>query len=207
MGALVLQCDENGITEAAKRIKSGELIIYPTDTIYGLGCNALKEQSIKKVYQLKRRDKAKPLSIAVSSLEMLRRYTSFDVKALRVMECFFPGPVTFILRKKGLPDVLTSGSQFVGVRIPESRTALRLIIKSGVPIVSTSANISGREAPETAREALKQLPEVDAVLDAGMISGQPSTIIDLSTDKPRVLREGKKPSWEIVPVLHEVYGL
>jgi L-threonylcarbamoyladenylate synthase len=206
MGGLVLRCTEEAISEAARLIGESKLVVYPTDTLYGVGCNAIDEEAIKKVFMLKGRDPSKPLSIAVCDLKMLRKYTSFDSKAMRVMERFLPGPVTIILKKKNLPEVLTGGSEKIGIRIPENRTALLLIMNAHVPIVSTSANISGREPPETAEDVLRQLPDVDLVLDAGRLAGLPSTIIDLSGDSPRILREGKKPKGEVEAVLNEVYG-
>ena len=203
----MLACTDQAIREAARLIREGRLVIYPTDTLYGLGCNALDPEAVKDVFRVKKRDSSKPLSIAVCDLNMLRRYTSFDERAMRVMECFLPGPVTFVLRKRGLPDILTGGSEKVGVRVPESKAALRLVMEARVPIASTSANVSGREPPETAQEALLQLPDIDLVLDAGRLSGLPSSVIDLTTDPPMILREGKKPAWEIIPVIQEVYGL
>jgi L-threonylcarbamoyladenylate synthase len=205
MGALVLGCSDEDIKKAADVIKSGGFVIYPTDTLYGLGCNSLNEKAVGRVFEVKKRDPTNPLSVAVCDLKMLRRYATFDDKAMRVMECFFPGPVTFVLRKKNLPDALTGGLENVGVRIPESRVALKLIMEAGVPIVSTSANLSGKETPQTAEEALAQLPSVDLILDAGRIAGPPSTIIDLTSDPPRILREGAKPAWEIAGVIGDVY--
>jgi L-threonylcarbamoyladenylate synthase len=201
----------NGLSDqeikyAALRVREGELVIYPTDTLYGIGCNALDEEAVRRVFAAKKRDTSKPLSIAVSDLKMLRKYTRFDKKGMRVMERFLPGPVTFILRKKNLPEILTGGSDTVGVRIPEERTALRLIMEAGVPIVSTSANISGGETPLTAEEARKLFPDVSLSLEKGRLTGPPSTIIDMTVVPPRILREGKKPALEVTKVIEEVYG-
>ncbi|GBE18947.1 threonylcarbamoyl-AMP synthase [archaeon BMS3Abin16] len=205
MGALIQCCSDEAIKAAGQIIRDGGLVVYPTDTLYGLGCSALDEEAVQRVFEVKKRDPTNPLSIAVCNLRMLRRYTSFDSQAMRVMECFLPGPVTFVLRKKALPDVLTGGGGSVGVRIPESRVALKLIMEVGVPIVSTSANISGQAPPETADEVMAQLPEVDLILDGGKIAGRGSTIIDLTTCPPRILREGAKPAWEVAAVIEEVY--
>jgi L-threonylcarbamoyladenylate synthase len=207
MGGLILSCDEKAIKKAAGIIKKGGLVVYPTDTLYGVGCNALDEDAIKKVFEVKRREAKKPLSIAVCNLKMLRKYTSFSNRAMRVMERFLPGPLTFILKKKGLPDVLTGGREEVGIRVPESKCTLKLVMQAGVPIVATSANISGREPPQTAIEAGEQLPEVDLILDEGRLEGLPSTVIDLTTDPPKILREGKKPAWEVSEVVSEIYNL
>lgn len=206
MGALVLGCSDGDIKKAAEVIQSGGLVIYPTDTIYGLGCSALDDKAVERVFAIKKRDSTNPLSIAVCDLKMLRRYATFDERAMRVMECFLPGPVTFILRKKNLPELLTGGLENVGLRIPESRVALKLIMEACVPIVSTSANLSGRQPPKTAEEALAQLPDVALVLDGGMFTGSPSTIVDLTSEPPRILRKGAKPVLEIAAVIEDVYG-
>jgi L-threonylcarbamoyladenylate synthase len=207
MGDLIRTCSDQAISEAANLIKTGKLVVYPTDTLYGVGCNALDEDAVKKIFDVKKRDPSKPLSIAVCDLKMLRRYASFDTQAMQVMERFLPGPVTFILKGKGLPGTLTGGSRKIGIRIPESRTALKLIMEAGVPIVSTSANLSGRDPPQIPEEVLDQIPDVDLILDSGPLSGTPSTVIDLTTDQPVILREGKKPSWKLIDVVQEVYGL
>jgi L-threonylcarbamoyladenylate synthase len=207
MGNLILSCTDRAIKEGAKLLREGKVVIYPTDTLYGVGCNALDEEAIKRVFKLKKRDSNKPLSIALCDLKMLRRYASFDDKAMKVMEKFFPGPVTFILRKKGLPDILTGGSEKVGVRIPEDRTALKLIMEAEVPIVTTSANVTGRASAKTAEKALEELPDADLALDGGKRSGLPSTIIDLTCHPPEILREGGKSASEVRSVLDEIYEL
>jgi L-threonylcarbamoyladenylate synthase len=206
MGPLILDCSDEAIKQASRAIVQGKLVVYPTDTLYGLGCDALDKRAIQRVFKIKKRRLNNPLSIAVCNLHMLRKFASFDDRAMQVMERFLPGPVTFILKKKGLSDLLTGGAEKVGIRVPENRTALRLIIGAGVPIVSTSANISGETPPKTAEEASKQLRGVDVVLDGGRVGGQPSTVVDLTAEQPRILREGKKPSWEIMAVVDEVYS-
>jgi len=203
---VIAPCSLESINTAVKVLRRGGLIVYPTDTLYGLGCNALDEEAVMKVYKAKKRDLHKPLSIAVSDLRMLRKHAHVGVRELRLMEPFLPGPVTFVLRRKALPDVLTGGGEKIGIRIPESWPALKLIISSGVPIVSTSANVSGREPAKTASEAVEQLPEVEIALDAGRLEGPASTVLDLTTRPPRILREGKKPAWEIAAKVEEVYG-
>ncbi len=202
----VYSCTDNAIKEAANIIRKGGFVVYPTDTLYGLGADATDEAAVKAVFDLKKRDYSKPLSIAVCDLKMVRRYTSFSSKDMKMMEAFFPGPITLILEKRNLPASLTAGSEKIGIRIPDSRTALKLIMEAGVPIVSTSANISGREPPATADEAAEQLPSVDMVLDSGRLSGAPSVVVDLTADPPVILRGGGKPEIEIRTVLKEIYG-
>ena len=207
MGDLILEPTEDAIEKAAQYIRKGKLVVYPTDTVYGLGCNALDEEAIKSVFKAKKRAPSNPLSIAVSDLPMLRKYSSFDERAMKVMECFFPGPVTFILHKKSLPDILTGGINKVGVRIPESKTTLKLILKSGVPIVTTSANISGMDPPKTAEEVMEQLPGVDLILNGGMLESKGSTIIDLTLTPPEILREGACSKFNIIEKIQEYYKI
>lgn len=178
------------IKKAAEVLKEGGLIVYPTDTLYGLGCNALDESAVKRVFAAKMRPKQNPLSIAVHDIEMMRRYSELTALAEKLARAFLPGALTIILQKKNLPDVLTGGLQKVGIRIPDNSIALKLVELSGVPITATSANISGNAPPVSAEDAASQIKMADIVLDGGRLGGGvSSTIIDL-TGKPKILREG-----------------
>jgi L-threonylcarbamoyladenylate synthase len=179
-----------GIKEATKILKEGGLVIYPTDTLYGLGCNALDESAVKRVFTAKKRPPSNPLPIAASDIETIKQYALLSDSAEKLAKVFLPGPLTMVLQKKNLPDILTSGLPKVGIRIPDSVIALNLIKLSGVPITATSANISGNAAPVSADDAALQIKEADIALDAGRLGGGiPSTVIDL-TGKPKILREG-----------------
>jgi L-threonylcarbamoyladenylate synthase len=189
------------LKEASKILKKGGLVIYPTDTLYGLACNALDEKAILNVYDVKKRPLTKPLPIAVSSLEMMRRYAVVTEKAEVLAKHFLPGALTIILNKKGLPSALTANTDKVAIRIPNSKVALKLIELAGMPITATSANISGRPPPISAEEAAKQLRDVDVVLDGGRLSARiPSTIIDL-TGAPKIIREGRIKRGEIEKII------
>ncbi len=180
---------DEGIKEALEVLKRGGLVIYPTDTLYGLGCNALDESAVKRVFAAKKRPPSSPLPIAVNDIEMMKRYAQLPDTAERLVEAFLPGALTVVLKKKDLPDVLTGGLPKVGVRIPKSGVALRLVELLGVPITATSANISGNPPPVSAKEAASQI-EADIVLDKGRLEvGVPSTVIDM-TGEPKILREG-----------------
>ncbi len=189
-----------GIREAVKTIKKGGLVIYPTDTLYGLGCNACDESCVKNVFTAKKRPLYNPLSIAVDSIEMLQQYGELTKEAEKLADAFLPGALTIVLQKKNLPDALTGGLQKVGVRIPKNDIALGLIELLGAPITATSANISGNPPPVSAEDAISQIPEADLVLNTGKLPGGiPSTVIDL-TGAPKILRQGaiKRPELEKV---------
>lgn len=181
------------ISEAAATIKVGGLVVYPTETVYGLGADVCSDEAVGKVFKAKARPLESPISIAVSSLEMARQFTELTPKAEEIFKKLMPGPVTVVLRAKPtISRLLTAGTGKIGVRVPDHPVALRLINSVGGPITSTSANLSGKPAPSTVREAMKQIGKsVDLVLDAGECKlGVPSTVVDL-TEKPfKVLREG-----------------
>lgn len=201
MEVLKLDSDaEKKIRRAAQVIKSGGLVVYPTDTLYGLGCNALSAGAVKKVFKAKQRRAGKPLPIAVDSVRMMKKYVVVDSRAEVVARKFLPGALTIVLKKKNLPDILTGGSGTVGVRIPNSETALKLIKLAGVPITATSANVS-EETPPVSVEEVRGLKGVDLVLDAGKLEARvPSTVLDL-TGKPKILRKGKIKKDEIESVI------
>jgi len=180
------------LAEAIEVVRRGGLIVYPTDTLYGLGADPLNERAVERVYEAKRRE-AKPLPILVSSRDKVEEVAYVNEEALRLMDLFWPGPLTIILPKKPrLPDLVTAGAKSVGVRIPKHDLAIALIEGCGGVLTGTSANLSGRPPPKTVEEALSQLGEsVDLAIDAGPAPiGMPSTVIDLSGDEPAVVREG-----------------
>jgi len=181
------------IVEAAAAIRAGGLVIYPTETVYGLGADACSDEAVAKVFVAKARPIEDQISIAVSSLEMARQFTQLTHKAETVFKKFLPGPLTVILRAKPtISKLLTAGTRKVGVRVPDHPVALKLLDFVGGPITSTSANISGRPAPSTVREALDQLGKsVDLAVDAGRCRlGVASTVVDLTVEPFEVLREG-----------------
>jgi L-threonylcarbamoyladenylate synthase len=183
----------DAIAEAAAKIKTGGLVVYPTETVYGLGADACSDEAVAKVFAAKVRPIEDPISIAVSSLEMARQFTQLTHKAEAIFKKFLPGPLTVILRAKPtISKLLTAGTGKVGVRVPDHQVALKLLDFVGGPITSTSANISGRPAPSTVKEALVQIGKsVDLAIDAGRCKlGVPSTVLDLTVEPFEVLREG-----------------
>ncbi|MGC9443746.1 MAG: L-threonylcarbamoyladenylate synthase [Candidatus Methanospirareceae archaeon] len=165
---------------AIATIKRGGTVIYPTETVYGLGADALSEAAIAKVYELKRRERSKPLPLAVSSLKMLQCVAVLEEPVLLdLLAELLPGPVTFLLPKKELvPDLLTAGSDLVGVRFPDNEIALRIIGETG-PITATSANISGRKPPTRAEEVVL---DADVLINGGTCKySMPSTVVAVTS--------------------------
>lgn len=174
------------IRKAAAIIKRGGTVIYPTETVYGLGANIFSEVALKRVFEIKKRIPDKPVSIAVSSFEMIEDLAYVGEKERDFIKRFLPGAVTVVLKKKkAVPEILTPGTDHVGIRYPDHRIAARLIECAGVPITSTSANISG-EKPPTRVEEIKI--EADYILDGGVCNGEPSTVVDLVNFK--IIRKG-----------------
>jgi L-threonylcarbamoyladenylate synthase len=200
---------EKGPAEAIKRgagvIRSGGTVVYPTDTLYGLGCDATNPDAVRKVFVIKKRDLTRPLSMAVGDFSMLQRHAVLGPKEEAFARRFLPGAVTLLLDARDLPPILTAGSTKVAVRMPDCDTALRLAKEAGVPIVTTSANISGRPPPINVDEVLDQLEGVDLVLDAGPLERrEPSTIVDPAEGV--ILREGQVPKELIDEASREIYG-
>src|SRR3972149_11648063 len=141
------------IKKASDIIKKNGIVIYPTETVYGVGANIFSNAALEKVFAIKGRDKDKPVSVAVSDLQMMEDLVYIGEKEKRFIEMFLPGPVTVVMKKKeSVPDMLTSGSELVGIRFPAHTTTIKLIELAGVPITSTSANFSGEAPPRTVDE-------------------------------------------------------
>lgn len=172
------QKEKDLIRNAIDTIKSGGTVVYPTETVYGLGADAFSEEAVRKVYEIKRKDLSQPLSVAISSFEMLHEVASVDSESLEIITELLPGPVTVLLRKKDIvPDLLTAASEVVGVRFPDNEIATRIIKETG-PITSTSANVSGRTPPTCVEEVEIK---ADIIINGGKCKyGMPSTVVDMT---------------------------
>lgn len=182
--------DERMINEAINVLADGGIVLYPTDTIYGLGANIFDNKAVKKVFEIKQRSLLKPLSILVSDVDAIDLVAKVSIHQKKLIDQYLPGPYTFILKKRTIvPRVVTSGSTFVGVRVPDNEIACRLA--SVFPITTTSANLSDEEVLTNPKDILDQLDcEVDLVIDVGDLeSNQASKIIDLSNSNPRIIRK------------------
>ena len=178
------------IASAARFIIGGGVIVYPTETVYGLGANALDEQAVMRVFQIKKRPLSMPIFLAVSNFDMLRNVAEVTREDLDLLEQLLPGPVSVLVRRKSVvPDILTAGSPLVGIRYPDHETALRIIDLAG-PITSTSANRTGMPAPMSASSVSSEIEDrVDTIVDGGKCSyGEPSTLLDL--EKREIIRPG-----------------
>lgn len=173
-------------------LKQGGVIVYPTDTTYGIGCDIFNKRGVKKIYQIKQRDPRKPFSFICADLSDVSNYAQVSNFAFKTMKRQLPGPYTFVLEATRIvPDVLTTKQKTVGIRIPDNQIALSIVRELGHPLVTTSANISGEEPlhdPTLIHEEMGKM--FDLVVDGGVLLGDPSTIISLIDDKVEVLREG-----------------
>ena len=195
------------LSEAAALLRSGEVIVCPTDTGYAFSANALDEAAIARVFQLKGRSFANPVHIAVPALEEAGKYVFISENARRLARAFLPGALTLVLPGKGtVPSVLVAGMSTVGIRIPGNRVILGLVELAGLPVTTTSANVSGKPTPYDIAEIRAQYGEgmegITLVLDQGRIEPpELSTIVDLATEPPQLLRQGRIGWQEIREVL------
>ncbi|HID91344.1 TPA: threonylcarbamoyl-AMP synthase [Candidatus Bathyarchaeota archaeon] len=188
----VLIANQESVRRAARIVREGGLVIYPTDTVYGLGCDPFNVRAVRRLIAAKRRPR-KPLPVLASSIKDAERIAALTGRARMLALKFWPGSLTIVLRKReALPDVVTAGRGTVALRIPSNRIALRLTELSGGLLVGTSANISGGKPPITAAEAERELGDaVDVIIDGGPSSlRKPSTVVDATGEEIRLLREG-----------------
>jgi L-threonylcarbamoyladenylate synthase len=196
--------DAAAIAEAARVIRAGGLVAFPTETVYGLGADGLSETAVRRIFAAKGRPESKGLILHLSDPEQAREVAMVSPAAERLMARFFPGPLTLVLPALSVvPTVTTGGGGTVALRMPDHAVARALIAAAGRPIAAPSANRSGAPAPRTATEVLVGLNgRFDLLLDAGPTPlGTPSTVLDLTQDPPRILREGAVTAEEIGRVL------
>lgn len=190
---LLLKATKDNISQAAKTVKNGGLVVYPTDTVYGLGCDPFNTNAVEKVFKAKGERKNKPLPILASEMKAVERIAHMNKNARKIAKAYWPGPLTLVVPKKPtLPNIVTCDLESVGVRIPNHKIALQLITLCDGLLVGTSANKTGEKPPKTAQEAAIQLgEEIDIILDDGPTPlGLESSIIDLTQEEPKILREG-----------------
>lgn len=179
---------------AKEILRSSGIILYPTDTVYGLGADATNAEAIKKIFSIKNRKSSSPISIVLDSIEKIGDYAIENPLAFKIAGKFLPGPLTLILKKKNnLPEILTGGSEKIGVRIPDHKFCLELARMFGKPFTTTSANISGNPVKKSVQEILTDLPNIDLVIDGGLLPDMASTVVDVTGEKPIVVREGIVP--------------
>ena len=182
------------LKEPAKIMKYGGIVIFPTETVYGIGTNGLNPNAVEKLYKVKQRPLSKPISLLVNSIDMINEIAK-DITKLEyaLIKEFFPGPLTIILKKKEIiPNIVTANSDTVGIRIPANEIALKLIEYSGVPIATPSANISGKISGTNIDDIMKDFDrKVDWCIDDGPSKiGFASTIVQVVDGIPNILRQG-----------------
>lgn len=191
----VVQATYESIKKAADRILAGELVAFPSETIYGLGANATNSNAVAKIFEAKGRPSFNPLIIHVPSIKIAKKLTKWNKYAAAIAQRFWPGAITFILPKSGegnIADIATAGLDTIAIRFPSHKTALKLLELSGVPIAAPSANISGRMSPTTPAHVAHDLKDkVSMILaDGASPIGLESTVIDLTSQTPCILRAG-----------------
>ena len=186
--------DYTKLKDVAEIIKNCGIVVFPTETVYGIGANGLDKDAVKRLYKVKQRPVDKAISLLVSNVEMIEQLAKdiTDMEYVLIKE-FFPGPLTIILNKKdNVPDIVTAGGSTVGVRMPENEIALRLIEYGEVPIAAPSANISGHPSGTELNTIIDEFKEnVDCYIDGGKSKiGVASTIVQVIDGVPHILREG-----------------
>jgi L-threonylcarbamoyladenylate synthase len=188
----VQKATKDNIKAAAQIIKTGGIVVFPTETVYGLGCDPLNTQAVQRLLTIKG-DRKKPFPVLVASLDEANRIAKISDNGKKLATKFWPGPLTIVSPKKeALDGVVTFGLNTVGLRTPNNQVALNLIELSGGLLIGSSANLTAEEPPQSVSEMSKELIEkVDLVLDDGPTTeGIPSTVVDLTLDNPEILREG-----------------
>ena len=200
--------EDRAMVLAAEVIQAGGVVVYPTDTLYGLGANAWNPEAVYRIQAIKRRPEPKPLLVIVHSSRAALDLTDEVTGAGRsLMASFWPGPLTLLFRCGAhVPGAVTQGSGKIGIRVPANKLCLRLTELAGCPVTSTSANISGEAVPGKVLEIERALgPGVDLFIDGGVLPGAlPSTLVDVSGPVPRLLREGVIPYEELKRVVSNI---
>lgn len=189
-------------------IQSGELIAFPTETVYGLGADGLNEEAVKKIFQVKGRPQDNPLILHIENMEMLKELVEGDLsKAKDLIDKFWPGPLTLVLKKsKIVPEIITAGLDTVAIRMPNNEIALEIIKISNRPIAAPSANISGRPSPTDAKTCMEDLEgKIPLIIDGGnTLVGLESTVLDITGEVPTILRPGAITLEDIQGILPNV---
>lgn len=210
---IVLKMDENHVekdqlTLPAQILREGGTVAFPTETVYGLGANALDVHAVKKIFEAKGRPSDNPLIVHISKIEEISELVKeIPTDAKILMERFWPGPLTFILKRSNqVPDVITGGLDTVAIRMPSHPIASTLISMAKVPVAAPSANLSGKPSPTEAKHVIEDLEgRVDMIISGGSCHvGVESTVLDMTSDEPMILRPGGITKEQLEEVLGEV---
>jgi len=196
---LKVNCDKEGIEKVSEIINEGGIAVFPTDTVYGIGCNPYNINAVKKIYEIKTRDFSKPLPVLVYSKELAEKIAHFNEFTRKIVDKFWPGPLTIILKVTDdkLKESLHLNNK-IAIRVPNHKCTLDLLEKCNF-IVGTSANVSGEISFTNADECFKKIGDYDIFVDGGTITSKgESTIIDIENDEIRIIREGSLSKKEIL---------
>jgi tRNA threonylcarbamoyl adenosine modification protein (Sua5/YciO/YrdC/YwlC family) len=183
--------DPRKIQRAVDALASGEVIGYPTDTVYGLGCDLMNKRAVDRLYALKRMPRTQPLAFICPDLADIARYAVVEKPTYRILKHYLPGPYCFILQAtREVPKLLLSKRKTIGIRIPNHEVTLALVRGLGRPLISTTAQLDGGDPFVDPAELDEAFPGLGLVVDAGGGGLVPTTVIDLTTSPPTVLREG-----------------
>lgn len=189
-----MNINKEKLDPAAQALKTGKVVAFPTETVYGLGANALDTTAVQEVFKAKGRPSDNPLIVHIADRKSLQELVrEIPAKAVPLMDKLWPGPLTLVMKKSGrIPDIITAGLDTVAVRMPEHPVALELIRQSGLPIAAPSANVSGKPSPTTAQHVLEDLHDrIELIVDAGSCRvGLESTVLDMTVEPPVLLRPG-----------------
>ncbi|MGB1378058.1 MAG: L-threonylcarbamoyladenylate synthase [Nitrosopumilus sp.] len=186
-----VNCDNDGIKKVVEIFKNGGVIVFPTDTVYGIGCDPYNENAVKKIYEIKSRDKIKSLPVLAYSIDIVKQIVMMDKLTEKIVEKYWPGPLTLILKLKDqkLKKSLNLEEK-IAIRIPNSECTLKLLKECNL-LVGTSANVSGDSSFTDPQKCIENLKNYDAFVDGGTITSKgESTIIEIENEKIHVIREG-----------------
>lgn len=188
--------NKDTIIEISNAMRQGKIVVFKTDTVYGIGTNAFNEEACKKIYEIKRRPSNKPLSLLITNLDMLKEIVDqINPAEQKLINAFWPGALTIKFKKKekSLPDIVSAKDDYVRVRLLKTEPAYSLIQTAGVPIVAPSANLSGSPTGIEIDHILNELDgKVDYIIDSGnLIDSTTSTIVEVVEEKVMIIREGK----------------
>jgi L-threonylcarbamoyladenylate synthase len=196
---LKVSCNKEGIEKASQIVSQGGIMIFPTDTVYGIGCNPYNKEAVEKIYKIKSRDIMKSVPVLTYSIETAEKIVEFDQFTKKIVEKFWPGPLTVILKvtDKKIKESLNLENK-IAIRVPDHKCTLELLKKCNF-IVGTSANISGELPYTDPDECLKNLENYDVFVDGGIITSKgESTIIEIENEQIKIIREGSLTKDEIL---------
>ncbi len=205
----IVVANDQSISEAAALLQAGEIVVLPTETVYGLGANALDSDAVSKIFKAKKRPSFNPLIVHVIDKQAASKLVEMDERAQKVADAFWPGPLTLILPRKensGISDLVTAGLETLAVRVPSHKIMRKVMKEAGVPIAAPSANSSGEPSATTPQHVAQSLGDAAPfILAAGACDvGLESTVLDLSGEVPIILRPGAVTSEDLEPYLGQV---